>query len=581
VWRHHLRAGDGRLIVAPRWRVAPAPDPEAARSLAEALSLPLPLAALLVQRGFSEAAHARAFLRPALDQLADPHALAGMADAVALITAAVRTKTTILVHGDYDVDGQCATAVLTRALRVAGATVHPFVPHRTKDGYDFGPAGVAEAARVGAGLILTCDCGTNAVAAVAEAKALGCQVIITDHHLPGPVLPAADAIVNPQRSDDRSGLGALCGTGIAFKLVQALVEPLGLPAGLPLHLLDYVALATVADVVPLVGENRILVKHGLKLLQETRWPGLRALLDASELAGKTLRAGQVGFILAPRLNAVGRIADAKDGVALLLSDDDQEASLLAAQLERLNRERQALDQRIQETAFEMVERDFADPSLHPAIVLAGDGWHPGVIGIVASRVVERYGRPTFLIGLDGAVGKGSGRSIEGFDLHAALTACGDLLERYGGHRMAAGLTVARDQVEAFRERFTAHARAQLSPDDLGPTQRVDLELPLGEVTDELERWGRHLEPCGMGNAAPVLGSRRIRLEGMRTVGEKHLKATLSAGGRSVEAIAFGWADRAAGLGGDVDVAFRLERNEFRGVSSLQARVLALAPTAPT
>jgi single-stranded-DNA-specific exonuclease len=201
-----------------------------------------------------------------------------------------------------------------------------------------------------------------------------------------------------------------------------------------------------------------------------------------------------------------------------------------------------------------------------------------VIGIVASRVVERYGRPTFLIGLDGDVGKGSGRSIEGFDLHAALTACGDLLQRYGGHRMAAGLTVARDQVDAFRERFTAHARAQLSADDLGPTQRVDLELPLGEVTDELERWGRHLEPCGMGNAAPVLGTRRIRLEGMRTVGEKHLKATLSAGGRSVEAIAFGWADRVAGLGGEVDVAFRLERNEFRGVSSLQARVLALAPT---
>jgi single-stranded-DNA-specific exonuclease len=211
-------------------------------------------------------------------------------------------------------------------------------------------------------------------------------------------------------------------------------------------------------------------------------------------------------------------------------------------------------------------------------VLAGDGWHPGVIGIVASRVVERYGRPTFLIGLDGAVGKGSGRSIDGFDLHAALTACGDLLTRYGGHRMAAGLTIASEQVDAFRERFTAHARAELAPEDLGPTQRVDLEVPLGEVTDELERWGRHLEPCGMGNAAPVLGSRRVRLEGVRTVGAKHLKATLAGDGRAVDAIAFGWADRAHGLAGEVDVAFRLERNEFRGVSSLQARVLTLAPT---
>lgn len=574
----HLPAGNGRLTSAPRWRVAPAPDPEAARSLAAALSLPLPLAKLLVQRGFAEEARARAFLRPTLDELADPYALAGMADAVALITRAVAANTVILVHGDYDVDGQCATALLTRALRRAGATVFPFVPHRTTDGYDFGPAGLAEAERVGAGLILTCDCGTNAFEAVAAAKAAGRQVIITDHHLPGPRLPDADAIVNPQRVDDQAGLGMMCGTGIAFKLVQALVEPLGLPASFPLHLLDYVAIATVADVVPLIGENRILVKHGLRLLPESRWPGLQALLAQCDLAGKPVRAGQVGFTLAPRLNAVGRIADAKDGVRLLLADDEREAATLAAQLERLNRERQAIDQQIQDDAMALVERDYADPVAHPAIVLAGEGWHPGVIGIVASRVVERYGRPTFLIGLEGGVGKGSGRSIDGFDLHGALTACGDLLLRYGGHRMAAGLTMSAEQVDAFRERFVAVARAQLTLDDLGPTQRVDLELPLADVTDDLERMGRHLEPCGMGNAAPVLGARRVRLQGARTVGEKHLKATLAADGRVVEAIAFGWADRAATLvEGYVDVAFRLERNEFRGVSSLQARVLSLAP----
>ncbi len=577
--RHHLPAGIGRLTTAPRWRVAPAPDPEAAASLAAALSLPLPLAKLLVQRGYAEEARARAFLRPTLDALAEPLTLAGMVDAVAIIRRVVAAGSPILVHGDYDVDGQCATALLTRALRLAGATVHPFVPHRTTDGYDFGAAGLAEAERVGAGLILTCDCGTNAIDAVASAKAAGRLVIITDHHLPGPVLPAADAIINPQRADDQAGLGMMCGTGIAFKLVQALVEPLGLPASLPLHLLDYVAIATIADVVPLVGENRILVKHGLRLLQESRWAGLRALLAQCDLAGKTVRAGQVGFTLAPRLNAVGRIADAKDGVRLLLLDDEREAASLAATLDRLNRERQALDQQIQDDAMALVESEYADPTLHPAIVLAGEGWHPGVIGIVASRVVERYGRPTFLIGLDGAVGKGSGRSIEGFDLHAALTACSDLLTRYGGHRMAAGLTIPSDQVAAFRERFVGVARAQLTVDDLGPTQRVDLELPLGEVTDELERLGRHLEPCGMGNAAPVLGARRVRLQGSRTVGEKHLKTSLAADGRVVDAIAFGWADRAAGFADAlVDVAFRLERNEFRGVSSLQARVLALAPT---
>ncbi len=576
----HLPRGAGRLSIGPRWRVVPAADPEAARSLAAALSLPLPLAALLVQRGYPEVARARAFLRPALSQLADPYALAGMAEAVAIITAAVRSGTTILVHGDYDVDGQCATALLTRTLRVAGATVHPFVPHRGRDGYDFGPAGLAEAARVGAGLILTCDCGSSAVDAVAEAKAAGCQVIVTDHHLPGPTLPAADAIVNPQRADDSSGLDALCGTGIAFKLVQALVEPLGLPSALPLHLLDYVAVATVADVVPLTGENRILVKHGLRLLKETRWPGLRSLMMQCDLAGKDVRAGQVGFIIAPRLNAMGRIADANDGVRLLLTDDEPEAAALAEACGRLNRERQALDQRILDEALAMVEREYADPAAHPAIVLASEGWHTGVIGIVASRVVERYGRPTFLIGLDGEVGKGSGRSIDGYDLHAALAACADLLLRYGGHRMAAGLSLASTQVAAFRERFAAVARSRLTQGDLGPTQRVDLELPLAEVTEELEQWGRHLEPCGMGNAAPVLGTRRVRLQGVRTVGSNHLKATIAAGGRAIDAIGFGWADRAEGLDNElVDVAFRLERNEYRGTSSLQARLLALSPAA--
>lgn len=570
--------GDAGLTPPPRWRLAAPPDRAVAESLAAALGLPVPLAALLVQRGFGDVEPARLFLRPGLERLADPGVLAGLPEAVDTITRAVRAGIPILVHGDYDVDGQCATALLTRALRVAGATVHPFVPHRMRDGYDFGPAGLAEARRVGAGLILTCDCGITAVDTVAAAKAEGIAVVVTDHHLPGPVLPPADAVVDPQRSDDDSGLGTLCGTGIAFKLVQALVEPLGLPKGLAHHLLDYVAIATVADVVPLVGDNRIMVKHGLRLLAETRWEGLRALLEGADLAGKELRAGQVGFILAPRLNAVGRIADAKDGLRLLLTDDPAEARELAARCEQCNRERQGLDQRILDEALDEVERRWADPVAHPAIVLAREGWHPGVVGIVASRVVERYGRPTFLIGLDGATGKGSGRSIDRFDLHHALTACGAHLERYGGHRMAAGLTIRADRVDAFRERFTAVAAETLTPDDLGPTQRVDLEIGLAEVSDDLEKWGRHLEPCGMGNASPVFGARGVRLHNPRVVGANHLKATLAGGGRTLDAIAFGWADRLGWLGdGTADVAFRLERNEFRGQSTLQARVLAVSP----
>ena len=578
--RHHLRRGGRRLTGSPRWRIAAPPDRTETRTLAAALELPLPLAALLVQRGFREPAAVKAFLRPQLESLSDPHRLAGMTEAVAVIVAAVRARQRILVHGDYDVDGQCAAAVLTRALRAAGADTHPFLPHRMTDGYDFGPAGLAEAQRINAALIVTCDCGITAVDTVSRAKAAGLRVVVTDHHLPGPLLPPADAVVDPQRSDDVSGLGYLCGTGIAFKLVQALVEPLGLPKALPLHLLDYVALATVADVVPLIAENRTLVKHGLKLLARSRWVGLRALLDRAKLGGPELRAAQVGFIVAPRLNAVGRIANANDGLRLLLTDDATEAAALADRFEALNKERQELDQRILDEVMTEIERDYADPTMHAAFVLARDGWHPGVVGIVASRVVERFGRPTFLIGLDGELGKGSGRSIDGFDLHDALNACGDLLERFGGHRMAAGLTIRRDQVAAFRERFNAVALVRLAPDDLGPTQRVDLEVTLDEITDELERWSRQLEPCGMGNPGAVFGVRNVRLENSRVVGTNHLKGLLSSGKRGVDTIAFGWADRYAGFGDcALDAAVRLERNEWNGRSVLQARAVALAPTA--
>lgn len=562
-----------------RWRVVPAPDATASRALAAELSLPLPLAELLVQRGF-DAASARTFLRPPLDDLASPHALAGMAEAVRQVVGAVSMRIPILVHGDYDVDGQCATALLTRALRMAGANVHPFVPHRVDDGYDFGAAGLAEAARIQAGLIITCDCGISAVETVAEARALGIRVVVTDHHLPGAVLPDADAVVDPQRADDTSGLGDLCGTGIAFKLVQALVEPLALPAGLPFHLLDLVAMATVADVVPLRGENRILVKHGLRVLATSRWAGLRALIRTTGQGGGPLRAGQVGYILAPRLNAVGRIADAKDGLRLLLTDDDAEAAALASRLDALNRERQELDQRILEEVLDHVATHYADPTRHPAIVLAGEGWHSGVIGIVASRVVERYGRPTFLIALDGDTGKGSGRSIAAFDLHDALQRCGDLLLRYGGHRMAAGLTIARSEVDAFRDRLNAIAATELDLDDLGPTQKVDLELPLSDVTPELEVLLRHLEPCGMGNPSPVFGVRGVRLQDPRVVGTNHLKATLQGAGASIDAIAFGCGDRATGIGsGRVDAAFRLELNEYRGRVTLQAKICALSDPA--
>ena len=564
----------------PRWVLAPEPEAGAAQALARELCIPAPLAALLVQRGLSGADAARTFLRPSLEQLSDPMSLAGLGDAVAAIAGAVARRETIVVHGDYDVDGQSATALLTRALRQTGALVHGFVPHRLRDGYDFGPAGLAFAVAVGAKLIVTCDCGITAVETVRRAEAAGIRVVVTDHHLPGAELPPATAVVDPARLDDRSGLEMLCGTGIAFKLVQALVPALGLPSALPMHLLDYVALATVADVVPLTGENRILVRHGLRLLSQSRWPGLRALIETSGLGNGELRAGQVGFILAPRLNAAGRVGEAADGLRLLLTDSPDEATMLAQRLERLNEERQALDQRFLEEAIAQV--DAAGPlDRRAGIVLCSDDWHPGVVGIVASRMVERYGRPTFLVCFDGDIGKGSGRSISRFDLHSALTECGDLLERYGGHKMAAGVTLRRENFPAFRERFERVAGDRLGFDDLGPEQRVDLEIPLDEATDELEKLCRHLEPCGMGNAAPVFGVRGVDFTRRQRVGTNHVKGALQDSSRSLDAIGFRLADRLAELGGGtVDAAFRLELNEFRGLTTLQARLLTVTPHRP-
>ena len=563
----------------PRWAVAQPPDPELVAALAAELGIPEPLAAILVQRGFTAPDLAKAFLRPGLERLSDPRDWADMRTAVDLVAGAVRSGTPILVHGDYDVDGQCAAALLTRVLRTAGGRAHAFVPHRMRDGYDFGAAGLAEARRLRAGLVVTCDCGITAVDAVRAARAEGLEVIVTDHHVPGDELPPASAVLDPRRPDCPAEDKDLCGAGVAFKLAQALMPALGLSPNVPLHFLDYVALATVADVVPLTGENRILVRHGLKMLADSRWTGLRALVEAAGLAGRPIKTGHVGFILAPRLNAVGRIGDAGEGVRLLLSDDPAEAAALARELETLNARRQALDQSILDEAIALAETVLGPDDR--ALVLAADGWHAGVIGIVASRLVERYGRPTFLIGWDGDTGRGSGRSIPGFDLHEALRRVGHHLEKYGGHTMAAGLTVRRDRFEPFRVAFLRVAGELLGPDDLVPRQRVDLELPLGLLSDKLERLMRYLEPCGPGNPAPVFGVRAARAVGARRVGTNHLRFLLDDGSGVLPAIGFQWADAVpdAWLAEPLDVAFRLERDEWQGRATLQARVAAMAPSA--
>ncbi len=564
-------------MTAVRWNVVAPADPEEAAKLAAALSIPPPLASLLVQRGFGSPGAAKQFLRPSLDGLTDPFLLQDMDKAVAIIGRTVKAGSPILVHGDYDVDGQCSSALLTRFLRLAGASVVPFVPHRLRDGYDFGAAGLQAARDSGASLVVTCDCGISAGETVQQAKEMGLEVVVTDHHLPQ-ALPPADAVINPRRDDCESPSKELCGTGVAFKLAQALCGELSVPDNSPLHLLDLVALATVADIVPLVGENRTLVRFGLKMIGQSRWAGIRALIEVTGLAGKPIRAGQVGYVLAPRLNAAGRIGEAMAGLELLLTDDPRAAHDLAVSLDTINARRQEMDEHILREAVDEVEQT-VDLSEYHSLVLAREGWHPGVIGIVASRIVERYNRPTILIGLEGDEGKGSGRSIPRFNLHDGIGRCAEFLERWGGHKAAAGLTIRRDRLEPFREAFNRVAVSELSPDDLIPTQRVDIVSPLKSLDDDLERLMRHLEPCGAGNPTPVLGVERAYARTPTTVGANHLKFTLDDGTGTIPAIGFGWADRvdADWACKEMDVAVQLGRNEWRGTSSLQARVVQIKP----
>ncbi|MBL0172584.1 MAG: single-stranded-DNA-specific exonuclease RecJ [Gemmatimonadaceae bacterium] len=550
------------------------PDVGPVQRLVSALLLPESLCRLLVGRGYADPETAKRYLRPRLDQLQAPSTLFDLPRAVDRIAAAVRRDETIFVHGDYDVDGMSSTALLTRVLRGCGATrVVPFVPNRLTDGYDLGPAGVAAAQAAGASLVVTCDCGTSAIEAVAALNAAHIDVIITDHHLPGGPLPAAYAVCNPRRAESSAADQDLAAVGVVFKLALALCEALGISPALAHRQLDLVALATIADVAPLRGENRILVRYGLKVLAETTHPGLRALLRSSGLEGKPLTAGRVGFVLAPRLNAAGRIADAKLGLRLLLSERDDEANVIARELEELNRARQDLDRSVLDDALRLLDA----PGMRDryAFVLAKEGWHAGVIGIVASRIVEQTARPAVLVAVDHGIGKGSGRSIVPFDLHAALGECAHHFERFGGHRAAAGLTMQASGIPAFAEQFDAVARARLCEADLVPELRVDLDIAMEGVGDELEKLVRHFEPFGIGNPAPVFRALGVSLASApRRIGTDGVRLSFAVPNGTLEAVGWGLAPRMASLDASrpVDVAFRLERDEYRGISRLQLKI---------
>ena len=548
------------------------------QSLAAELHLPPLVCRLLLVRGYASIEPAKEFLRPRLQRLHSPHGLPDAGLAVERLIRAVRDGETVMVHGDYDVDGICATTLLTRSLRYFGARPVPFIPRRLEDGYDLSDAGVRAARQAGAKLVVTCDCGTSALKPIRALCESGIDVIVTDHHLPGGPLPECLAVLNPKRPGSEYPDRDLAAVGVAFKLMLALAEKLGANTNFVFNMLDLVALATIADVAPLRGENRIFARYGLRLMAETPHQGLRALMRASGMDGRPITAGRVGFILAPRLNAAGRIGHAMQGVELLLSESEPQANRIARELEEMNRRRQEIDRATLVEARKMVDALDLDNTF--GIVLARQGWHPGVIGIVASRLVEETARPTVLISLDGDEGKGSGRAPLPFDLHAGLSECRDLLLRFGGHKAAAGVTIATAQVEAFAQRFNDVARAKLSPEDLYPELRIDAEISIDDVTDDLEALLRHFEPFGVGNPSPVFASRNVRLAApARVVGTDGLKLRVAGATHERDALGWGMGELAAELPIEApfDLAYRVERDTYMGETRLQLRIADIRP----
>jgi single-stranded-DNA-specific exonuclease len=547
------------------WELAPCTH-AAVRSLAEALDVDEVTASVLVRRGYGEPEDARRFLAGALPGH-DPFALGDMREAVQVIHAAVAAGARICVHGDYDADGICATALAVLLLRELGADVAWHLPSRFEEGYGLNADTLTRLAGEGFELVVTVDCGITAVAEVEHARALGLEVVVTDHHRPAEEFPACP-VVAPLKGD--YPFTGLCGTGVVWKLAEAL-----LGAGHPFldRHLDIVALATIADVVPLIDENRALALAGLRRLAQTQKVGLRALMRVAGVDPAAVDESAVGFRLAPRINASGRLCRPEAALALLLTEDGEEAKKLAEELESLNRERQGVEERILRDAIDQIESWPDSRRRRRGYVVAGDGWHEGVIGIVASRLVERYGRPCVLIaGTDGEW-KGSGRSIPAFDLHAGLGACASHLERFGGHRAAAGLTIEAARVETFAAAFAAHADSVLSEDDLRPVTRVDAIVPGAKLGLDLCAELGALAPFGLGNPGVLLLVDGCELADLSTVGDgKHLRFRVRHRGRDAgAAIAFGMGGQLESLhaGGRFDLAFRLQENRWNGVVSPQ------------
>ena len=544
------------------WLLAPC-DTREARSLAAELGVSEITARVLLRRGHGDAPTAATFLRGDMPGH-DPHLLGAVKDACQLIHKAIAAGTRICVHGDYDVDGICATVLAVLTLRELGADVGWHLPSRFEEGYGLSGQTLEKLADEGYGLVLTVDCGITAVDEVAEARRLGLEVIVTDHHRPGEELPDCPVIATRPSSYP---FPELCGTGVVFKLLQALADD-----PLERHL-DLVALATIADVVPLVDENRAFAIAGLRQLARTQRPGLRALMRSARVDPATVDEGAVAFRLAPRINAAGRLCRPEIALDLLMCETDAEAGELAARLEELNRDRQAVEERIVREATKQIEAWPERRRRQRGYVLADEGWHEGVVGIVASRLVERYRRPVVLIaGTDGEW-KGSGRSLSAYDLHAGLTACGEHLDRFGGHRAAAGLSIRPEAIEAFSEAFAAHADAHLTDDQLRPVAVVDAAVPGSVLTLGLAEELHRLAPFGLGNPGVTLLLPGSELTDLQTVGEgRHLRFRVRERSRPAgSAIAFGLGPQLDRFRqeGTYDLAFRLEENRWNGTVAPQ------------
>lgn len=558
-------------------------NPEYVGYISRIASVSSAFAQVLINRGIKTSDQLYAFLNPAIDRLSDPSELPHIKIAIDRIRKAKRNGERVLVHGDYDADGVTATAIMVEGLRKIGLDVHYFIPNRIAHGYGFGSTGIEKAKEVDAKLIITVDCGITSFDAVSTANSFGIDVIITDHHEPlqhsnTPALqfqlPEALAIINPKLLTHNSELSTFSGAGVAFKLVTALFEN---NIDDVYELFDLAAIGTAADVVPVIGDNRIILKEGIKLIQSGERVGIRALKDASGIRSNFFKTSFLYYILIPRINAAGRMADANDVVRLLTTKSEAEAEELSKWLNELNSKRQEIEGSVYDDAIGMLN---LMGSSHGAIVLASEGWHHGVVGIVASRIAEKYYRPTFILSIENGVAKGSARSIPPFDIHNGLTLCKDILKRFGGHKQAAGLSLSSQDIEKFRTVISEIVMSTLSDHDFVPVLNIDAAVNMSDISIELIDEIARLEPFGYGNDEPLFGARGLEVIQPRIVGNNHLKMHLRQNGRRINSIGFdlGGLLNAVEDNALIDAAFLPIINEWDGGRYLQLNLKAIRKT---